>query len=179
LPVDEFASSWAKDDAHAAVEQLNVIVGLAELRRHRHVLFESFQLSIGPKLTLLRRNHLTGRGIAVCQSKKTTGRNPMTRYEHARAAERSDGVGVELGGLLVVAIVAMGLLALGYHSHAGSTVSESSGPNNQLATDRNNPNTPKPYQPQNPAPDTRSAPTGSSTGAGADSGGHPEASPKE
>jgi hypothetical protein len=91
-----------------------------------------------------------------------------------------DGAGAELGGLLVVALIAMVLLAFGYHSHAGSTVAEStSGANNQLATDRTNPNSPKPYQPQNPGPDTRSAPTGSSTGAGSDSGGHPEAAPNQ
>jgi hypothetical protein len=103
----------------------------------------------------------------------------MAQDERNKAAERPNGVGVELGGLVVVAIVAMALLAFGYRSHAGSTVSESSGPNNQLATDRNNPNTPKPYQPENPSPDTRAAPTGSSTGSGADSGGHPEVEPKE
>jgi hypothetical protein len=91
-----------------------------------------------------------------------------------------DGAGAELGGLLAVALIAMALLGFGYHSHAGSAVAEStSGPNNQLATERTNPNSPKPYQPQNPAADTRSATTGSSTGAGADSGGHPEAAPKQ
>lgn len=90
-----------------------------------------------------------------------------------------DGAAAELAGLFAVALLAMVLLAFGYHSHAGSTVAEStSSPNNQLATDRTNPESPKPYQPQNPGPDTRSAPTSSSTGAGANSGGHPEAAPK-
>src|ERR1700760_1580171 len=47
-----------------------------------------------------------------------------------------DGAGAELGELLAVALIAMALLAFGYHSHAGSTVAEStSGPNNQLATE--------------------------------------------
>jgi hypothetical protein len=91
-----------------------------------------------------------------------------------------DGAGAELGGLLAVALIAMVLLAFGYHSHAGSTIAEStSTPNNQLATDRTNPDSPKPYQPRNPAPDTRSATTGSSTGTGSDSGGHPEAAPHQ
>jgi hypothetical protein len=91
-----------------------------------------------------------------------------------------DGAGAELGGLLVVALIAMALLTFGYHSRAGYAVSESaSTPNNQLATEQTDPNSPKPYQPQNPAPDTRSAPTRSSTGAGPDSGGHPEAAPKQ
>ena len=97
---------------------------------------------------------------------------------HSRRGE-PDGAGVELVGLFVVAVVAMALLAFGYHSHSGSTVREVSGPNNELANGHNDPNSPKTYQPQNPAPDDRSAPTGSSTGAGPNSGGHPEASPKQ
>jgi hypothetical protein len=51
----------------------------------------------------------------------------------------------------------------------------SAGSNNTIGTERTDPNTPKSYQPQNPAPDTRTAPTGSTTGKGPDSGGHPEA----
>ncbi len=93
-----------------------------------------------------------------------------------------DGAGAELGGLLAVALIAMALLAFGYHSHAGSAVPRSastSGPNNQLATERTDPASPKPYQPANPAPDTRAATTGSSTGAGADNGGRPEGAPKQ
>jgi hypothetical protein len=99
--------------------------------------------------------------------------------DHQSRGVAPDGAGAELIGLLAVAVVAMVLLAFGYHSHAGSTVAEDLGPNNQLANDHNNPNSPKPYKPQNPAPDTRVAPTGSSTGNGADSGGHPEAAPKQ
>ena len=49
------------------------------------------------------------------------------------------------------------------------------GSNSMIGNERTDPNTPKSYQPQNPAPDTRVAPTGSTTGKGADSGGHPEA----
>src|SRR6202012_5704183 len=90
-----------------------------------------------------------------------------------------DGAGAELGALLAVALISMALLAFGYHSHTGSTTAEAvSGSNNQLATDRTDPASPKPYQPENPGPDTRSAVTGSSTGAGPNSGGHPEAAPK-
>ena len=37
---------------------------------------------------------------------------------------------------------------------------------------------PKTYQPANPAPDPRAAPTSSSAGVGSDSGGHPENQPK-
>jgi hypothetical protein len=49
------------------------------------------------------------------------------------------------------------------------------GANNTIGSERTDPNTPKTYQPQNPAPDTRVPPTGSATGKGAESGGHPEA----
>ena len=93
-----------------------------------------------------------------------------------------DGAGAELGGLLIVALIAMALLAFGYRSHGGSTVSQSastSAPNNQLATERTDLAAPKSYQPANPAPDKRAATTGSSTGTGADSGGRPEGAPKQ
>jgi len=79
----------------------------------------------------------------------------------------------------VVSLVAMALLVVGYRSGPGTAVmSAGSALNNQLATDRTDPNQPKPYQPENPAPDTRTAPTGSTTGQGADSGGRPEGQPK-
>ena len=89
------------------------------------------------------------------------------------------GAGIELGGLLVVALVAMALLVVGYRTGPGTAISsDSAAPNNQLATDRADPNQPKPYQPANPNPDTRTPPTGSTTGQGADSGGRPEGQPK-
>ncbi len=95
-----------------------------------------------------------------------------------RGAEPS-GAGAELGGLFLVSLIAMALLTFGYRSHSGAAVAEAPGAaNNQLATERTNPNAPKPYQPSNPAPDTRAAPTTSTTGQGADSGGHNEQAPK-
>jgi hypothetical protein len=99
---------------------------------------------------------------------------------YSRRGEPS-GVGAELGGLLALAVLAMSLLAFGYRSHPGTdTSAEPAGqPNNQLATERTNPESSKPYNPRNPAPDIRTAPTGSSTGQGADSGGRPENAPKQ
>ena len=89
------------------------------------------------------------------------------------------GAGIELGSLLAVALIAMALLVVGYHTGPGTAlVADSTASNNRLATDRTDPNTPKPYQPANPAPDTRTAPTGSTTGQGPDSGGRPEGQPK-
>lgn len=86
------------------------------------------------------------------------------------------GAGAELIGLFAVAVVAMALLTAGYNARrdAMPTPQGSTASNNSLATPRTDPNAPKPYQPQNPEPDTRSAPTGSSTGIGPDSGGRPE-----
>src|ERR1700761_8643783 len=96
----------------------------------------------------------------------------------SRGVEPS-GAAAELGGLLAVALGAMVLLAFGYRSHSGMQISETSGAaNNELKTDRTNPDTPKPYQPQNPSPDTRTAPTSSPSGEGANNGGRPEGTPK-
>jgi NADH:ubiquinone oxidoreductase subunit K len=90
------------------------------------------------------------------------------------------GAGVELLALAAVAAVAMALLAFGYTSRGDMKVTavNPSAANNELARPRTDPNAPKPYQPENPAPDQRSAVTGSSTGVGPDSGGRPEQEPK-
>src|ERR1700761_751376 len=67
----------------------------------------------------------------------------------SRGTEPSGAV-AELGGLLIAALIAMVLLSFGYRSHSGAQISEAPGvPNNQLATERTDPNAPKPYQPQN------------------------------
>lgn len=97
----------------------------------------------------------------------------------SRGVEPS-GAGAELAGLFAVALVAMALLTFGYRSHSGTLVADTrTGSNNELATQRTDPNTSKPYQPANPAPDLRTPPTGSTTGQGADSGGRPEGQPKQ
>lgn len=90
-----------------------------------------------------------------------------------------EGAAADLGGILLVAVVAMGLLTAGYNarsSDAGSSTVGTSAPgaNNNLHTDRMDPAAPKPYQPQNPEPDRRAAPTSSTSGSGPDSGGHAE-----
>jgi hypothetical protein len=87
------------------------------------------------------------------------------------------GAAPELVGLFAIAMIAMALLTYGYHGSQG-VATVGNGANNTLVTPRTDPDAPKPYQPQNPAPDTRAAPTSSSTGLGADSGGHPEQAPK-
>jgi hypothetical protein len=84
-------------------------------------------------------------------------------------------------GLLAIALIAMALLAAGYTTRRDTkpTPPGSAATNNSLNTSRANPNATKPYQPNNPDPDIRAAPTGSSTGAGPDSGGRPEQQPKQ
>jgi hypothetical protein len=91
------------------------------------------------------------------------------------------GAGAELVGLLAIALIAMALLVAGYATRR-DTKPTPQGPavtNNSLNTSRANPNTTKPYQPNNPDPDIRSAPTGSSTGSGPDSGDRPEQQPRQ
>ncbi|MBR0934154.1 hypothetical protein [Bradyrhizobium jicamae] len=90
------------------------------------------------------------------------------------------GAGVELGGLSVIALFAMIMLAVGYRTQSGTRAAEAvTRPNNELAAERNKPDAPKPYQPANPAPDPRTSPTSSTTGQGPNSGGRPEGQPKQ
>ena len=90
------------------------------------------------------------------------------------------GAATELLALAAAAAIAMALLTVGYASRGDMKVTpvNSSAANNQLAQPRTDPNTPKPYQPENPAPDPRSAVTGAPTGVGSDNGGRPEQEPK-
>jgi hypothetical protein len=76
-----------------------------------------------------------------------------------------------------IPFVAATLLLFGGSAFAQQTphTPTNAGSNNTIGTDRTDPNAPKSYQPQNPAPDSRVPPTSSASGKGADSGGHPEA----
>ncbi len=71
-------------------------------------------------------------------------------------------------GLLLLAMTAAEVSA--QQTNPGAAT----GSNNQLSNERSDPNAAKPYQPQKPAPDTRAAPTSSSSGVGSNSGGRPE-----
>jgi hypothetical protein len=87
-----------------------------------------------------------------------------------RTEEKMRAISI-IAGLLLTTVAALAQQTPNTPSNVGS--------NNNLGNERTDPNTPKPYQPQNPSPDTRTAPTSSTTGKGADSGGHPEAAPKK
>ncbi|MGJ5175855.1 hypothetical protein ACQR16_17635 [Bradyrhizobium oligotrophicum] len=97
----------------------------------------------------------------------------------------------ELGGVFVLALLVCGLLVAGYQSGGATRFAGGDKPTPvptaPTNTDRGTtvgagaaitpPQSPTMTQPMRPAPDTRVAPTGSANGAGAESGGHPEAAP--
>jgi hypothetical protein len=93
---------------------------------------------------------------------------------HMGAAGTPTGAGPELIGFSVLAIAVMGLLTIGY---AGKSRSETAalttpvgGATTGMAQPAGSSNQPKAYQPANPAPDTRSPPTSSDAGTGAENG---------
>jgi hypothetical protein len=84
----------------------------------------------------------------------------------SRAGTTPSGAMPELAAVAVVALVAMGLLATGYASKSTAETAEVSTPvgTTGMAQDPGSADRPKPYQPANPAPDLRVAPTGSDAG---------------
>ena len=78
----------------------------------------------------------------------------------------------ELAGVAVFALVAMGLLTAGYANKSTYETARVTMPvgSTGMAQDPGTADRPKPYQPANPAPDPRVAPTSSDAGKGADSG---------
>ena len=95
--------------------------------------------------------------------------------ENGRTGPTPHGAGTELIGFGVLALAILGLLALGYHGKPRDEIAQAPSPVGGTTSGMAQPpglaNQPKPYQPANPAPDTRAAPTSSSTGAGSDNGG--------
>ncbi|WP_315783394.1 MULTISPECIES: hypothetical protein [unclassified Bradyrhizobium] len=97
----------------------------------------------------------------------------------------------ELGGLFVLALIVSGLLVAGYQSGGATRFAGGDKPTPMPSaptnTDRGTtvgagaaitpPQAPTMTQPARPGPDLRSAPASSPTGAGPESGGHPEANP--
>ena len=90
--------------------------------------------------------------------------------DSSRSGPRSHGAGVELIGAAVLAVAVMGLLAIGYNgksrAETAATPKPVGGAKSGMAQPVGVPDQPKVYQPANPAPDTRSAPTSSDTGVG-------------
>lgn len=97
----------------------------------------------------------------------------------------------ELGGLFVLALIVGGLLFVGYQSGGAARFAGGDKPTPVPAAPTNSdrgttvgagaaitpPEAPTRTQPVRPAPDLRTAPASSPSGAGPESGGHPEANP--
>jgi hypothetical protein len=91
----------------------------------------------------------------------------------SRAGATPSGAGPELIGFAVLALAVMGLLATGYSGKSQAETAAMTtvgGATTGMAQPAGSSNQPKPYQPANPAPDTRSAPTSSDTGVGPENG---------
>ena len=91
----------------------------------------------------------------------------------SRVGSTPNGAGPELIGFAVIGIAVMGLLTAGYASktrietaQATTPVGQTTGVSQGMAQPADSSNQPKNYQPVNPAPDTRAAPTSSDTGVG-------------
>ena len=92
----------------------------------------------------------------------------------SRVGATPNGAGAELIGFAVLALAAMGLLATGYSgkskTETAAVTTPVGGTTTGMAQPAGSSNQPKLYQPANPAPDTRSAPTSSDTGVGPENG---------
>lgn len=84
------------------------------------------------------------------------------------------GAGPELIGIAVLAIAVMSLLAMGYagksRSETAALTTPARGATSGMAQPAGSSNQPKVYQPVNPAPDPRNAPTSSDAGTGSENG---------
>jgi hypothetical protein len=96
---------------------------------------------------------------------------------NSRVGATPNGAGPELIGFAVITLAVMGLLATGYASKSrvetaavSTPVGQTTGMSQGMAQPAGSSNQPKLYQPANPAPDTRAAPTSSNTGVGSENG---------
>ena len=97
--------------------------------------------------------------------------------DNSRVGATPNGAAPELIGFAAIALAIMGLLATGYASKsrietaaAPTPVGQTTGTSQGMAQPAGSSNQPKIYQPANPAPDTRAAPTSSNTGIGSENG---------
>ena len=93
--------------------------------------------------------------------------------DNSRVGATPNGAGPELIGFAVIALAVMGLLTAGYASKSRvetaqvtTPVGQTTGMSQGMAQPAGTAERPKVYQPVNPAPDTRAAPTSSDTGVG-------------
>jgi hypothetical protein len=89
--------------------------------------------------------------------------------DNSRVGATPNGAGPELIGFAVIGLAVMGLLTAGYASKSRVETAQVTTPVGQttgMAQPAGSADRPKNYQPVNPAPDTRAAPTSSDTGTG-------------
>ena len=106
--------------------------------------------------------------------------NALAGDNSPRVGATPNGALPDLVGTVVFALIAMGLLAFGY-SHKSSIEKAQTPPpvaDGSMTQPVGTADRPKTYQPVNPAPDPRSAPTTTDTGTGPDNGGRLEDQPK-
>jgi len=93
---------------------------------------------------------------------------------NSRLGATPNGAGAELIGFAVLALAVMGLLVGGYSGKSNTETAQMTTPvggtTTGMAQQPGTANQPKKYQPANPAPDTRAAPTSSDTGVGPENG---------
>ena len=97
--------------------------------------------------------------------------------DNSRVGATPNGAAPELIGLAVICLAVMGLLATGYASkprvetaQTTTPVGQTTGASKGMTQPVGSSNEPKRYQPANPGPDTRVAPTSSDTGVGSENG---------
>ena len=92
----------------------------------------------------------------------------------------------DLIGIGVFALIAMGLLTLGFSQKSSFETAQAPAPiggmpgtsgTSSMAQNPGKADEPKTYQPANPAPDPRAAPAASPAGVGSNAGGRPEQEP--
>lgn len=89
--------------------------------------------------------------------------------DNSRVGATPNGAGPELIGFAVIGLAIMGLLTVGYASKPRLETVQVTTPVGQttgMSQPAGSSDQPKTYQPVNPAPDTRAAPTSSDTGTG-------------
>jgi hypothetical protein len=92
---------------------------------------------------------------------------------NSRIGATPNGAGPELIGFAAIALAVMGLLATGYAGKSRVETAQMTTPVGQttgMAQPAGTADAPKPYQPVNPAPDPRAAPTSTDAGVGPDNG---------
>jgi hypothetical protein len=115
------------------------------------------------------------------QRNRDIAANALAGDSSTRVAATPNGALPDLAAIFVFALIAMGLLSFGYSRKSSFETAQLPPPiaGGSMAQPVGMADKPKVYQPANPAPDTRTAPTTTGAGSGPDNGGRPEEQPKQ